>query len=250
MSLSINKLTLSTTKRCLVNELSLSVTTGERWVIIGPNGAGKSSLLKACVGLTAHPEVTFEQKAICDYEPKDRAQRIGLLSQQSLTGFNNRTVDLVLSGSYALTTSYWEDQDHLQVAEALLESLSLNDNMNQTVSELSGGELRRAEIARLMLQNPKIMLLDEPLNHLDLHQQKATQDILLNHLTTHNNAALWVEHDLNRARAIATHVLLLKGDGSWQAGKADDLLTAKNLSKLLNTPLQSIGKKGYLIAPY
>jgi len=250
MSLSINRLTLSTPTRCLVNELSLSVTTGERWVIIGPNGAGKSSLLKASVGLTAHPEVTFEQKAIYDYEPKDRAQRIGLLSQQSLTGFNNRTVDLVLSGSYALTTSYWEDQDHLQVAEALLESLGLNDNMNQTVSELSGGELRRAEIARLMLQNPKIMLLDEPLNHLDLHQQKATQDILLNHLTTHNNAALWVEHDLNRARAIATHVLLLKGDGSWQAGKADDLLTAENLSKLLNTPLQSIGKKGYLIAPY
>ncbi len=250
MSLSINKLTLSTTKRCLVNELSLSVTTGERWVIIGPNGAGKSSLLKACVGLTAHPEVTFEQKAICDYEPKDRAQRIGLLSQQSLMGFNNRTVDLVLSGSYALTTSYWEDQDHLQVAEDLLESLGLNDNMNQTVSELSGGELRRAEIARLMLQNPKIMLLDEPLNHLDLHQQKATQDILLNHLTTHNNAALWVEHNLNRARAIATHVLLLKGDGSWQAGKADDLLIAENLAKLLNTPLQSIGKKGYLIAPY
>jgi len=250
MSLSINRLTLSTPTRCLVNELSLSVTTGERWVIIGPNGAGKSSLLKASVGLTAHPEVTFEQKAIYDYEPKDRAQRIGLLSQQSLTGFNNRTVDLVLSGSYALTTSYWEDQDHLQVAEALLESLGLNDNMNQTVSELSGGELRRAEIARLMLQNPKIMLLDEPLNHLDLHQQKATQDILLNHLTTHNNAALWVEHDLNRARAIATHVLLLKGDGSWQAGKADDLLTAENLSKLLNTPLQSIAKKGYLIAPY
>ena len=250
MSLSINRLTLSTPTRCLVNELSLSVNTGDRWVIIGPNGAGKSSLLKASVGLTAHPEVTFEQKAIYDYEPKDRAQRIGLLSQQSLTGFNNRTVDLVLSGSYALTTSYWEDQDHIQVAEALLESLGLNDNMNQTVSELSGGELRRAEIARLMLQNPKIMLLDEPLNHLDLHQQKATQDILLNHLTTHNNAALWVEHDLNRARAIATHVLLLKGDGSWQAGKADDLLTAENLSKLLNTPLQSIGKKGYLIAPY
>ena len=250
MSLSINRLTLSTPKRCLVNELSLSVNTGDRWVIIGPNGAGKSSLLKASVGLTAHPEVTFEQKAIYDYEPKDRAQRIGLLSQQSLTGFNNRTVDLVLSGSYALTTSYWEDQDHIQVAEALLESLGLNDNMNQTVSELSGGELRRAEIARLMLQNPKIMLLDEPLNHLDLHQQKATQDILLNHLTTHNNAALWVEHDLNRARAVATHAVLLKGDGSWQAGKADDLLTAENLSKLLNTPLQSIGKKGYLIAPY
>lgn len=250
MSLSINKLTLSTPKRCLVNELSLSVTTGERWVIIGPNGAGKSSLLKACVGLTVHPEVTFEQKAIYDYEPKDRAQRIGLLSQQSLTGFNTRTLDLVLSGSYALTTSYWEDQDHIQVAEALLESLGLNDNMNQTVSELSGGELRRAEIARLMLQNPKIMLLDEPLNHLDLHQQKATQDILLNHLTTHNNAALWVEHDLNRARAIATHVLLLKGDGSWQAGKADDLLTSKNLSELLNMPLQSIGEQDYLIAPY
>ena len=70
MSLRINKLTLNTPKRCLVNELSLSVNTGERWVIIGPNGAGKSSLLKACVGLTAYPEVTFEQKAIYDYAPK------------------------------------------------------------------------------------------------------------------------------------------------------------------------------------
>ena len=250
MSLTINKLTLNTPKRCLVNELSLSVTTGERWVIIGPNGAGKSSLLKACVGLTAHPEVTFEQKAIYDYAPKDRAQRIGLLSQQSLTRFNIRTLDLVLSGSYSLTTSYWEDQDHLHATESLLKSLGLSDKVNQAVSELSGGELRRAEIARLMLQNPNMMLLDEPLNHLDLHQQKATQDILLNHLATHNNAALWVEHDLNRARAIATHAVLLKGDGSWQAGKADDLLNAENLSELLNTPLQSIGEQDYLSVPY
>lgn len=248
MSLSINKLTLSTPTRCLIEELSFNVNAGDRWVIIGPNGAGKSSLLKACVGLTAHPEVTFEQKAINDYAPKNRAQRIGLLSQQSLTGFNTRTLDLVLSGIYALTTSYWEDQDHLQAAQALLESLGLSDNVNQLVSELSGGELRRAEIARLMLQNPKVMLLDEPLNHLDLHQQKATQDILLNHLSTHNNTALWVEHDLNRARAIATHALLLKGDGRWQAGKADDLLTAANLSELLNTPLQRIGEQGYLSA--
>jgi iron complex transport system ATP-binding protein len=101
-----------------------------------------------------------------------------------------------------------------------------------------------------MLQNPKVMLLDEPLNHLDLHQQKATQDILLNHLTKHNNAALWVEHDLNRARAIATHAVLLKGDGHWQAGKAEDLLTSKNLSELLNTPLQSIGEQDYLSVFY
>jgi iron complex transport system ATP-binding protein len=250
MSLSINKLTLSTPTRCLIEKLSFNVNAGDRWVIIGPNGAGKSSLLKACVGLTAHPEVTFEQKAINDYAPKNRAQRIGLLSQQSLTGFNTRTLDLVLSGIYALTTSYWEDQDHLQAAQALLESLGLSDNVNQLVSELSGGELRRAEIARLMLQNPKVMLLDEPLNHLDLHQQKATQDILLNHLSTHNNTALWVEHDLNRARAIATHALFLKGDGRWQAGKADDLLTAANLSELLNTPLQRIGEQGYLSASY
>ena len=250
MSLSIKTLTLSTPKRCLIDKLSLSVNIGERWVIIGPNGAGKSSLLKACVGLTAHPEVTFEQKAIFDYVPKDRAQRIGLLSQQSLTGFNTRTLDLVLSGSYALTTSYWEDQDHLHAAEALLESLGLSENVNQAVSELSGGELRRAEIARLMLQNPKVMLLDEPLNHLDLHQQKATQDILLNHFATHNNAALWVEHDLNRARGIATHAVLLKGDGSWQAGKAENLLTTENLSDLLNIQIQRIGEKGYLSASY
>ena len=148
MSLSINKLTLSTPTRCLIEKLSFNVNAGDRWVIIGPNGAGKSSLLKACVGLTAHPEVTFEQKAINDYAPKNRAQRIGLLSQQSLTGFNTRTLDLVLSGIYALTTSYWEDQDHLQAAQALLESLGLSDNVNQLVSELSGGELRRAEIAR------------------------------------------------------------------------------------------------------
>ena len=250
MSLSFNKLTLSTPTRCLVNEISINVNASERWVIIGPNGAGKSSLLKACVGLTAHPEVTFEQKAIHDYAPKDRAQCIGLLSQQSLTGFNTRTLDLVLSGSYALTTSYWEDQDHSHAAQALLESLGLSDKVNQAVNELSGGELRRAEIARLILQNPKVMLLDEPLNHLDLHQQKATQDILLNHLATHNKSALWVEHDLNRARAISTHALLLKGDGSWHAGKADDLLTATNLSELLNTPLQSIGEQDYLSASY
>ena len=250
MSLSINKLSLSTQKRCLVNALSLSIHAGERWVIIGPNGAGKSSLLKACVGLTAHPEVTYEQKAIHDHAPKDRAQCVGLLSQQSQTGFNTRTLDLVLSGSYALMRSYWEDQDHSHAAQALLESLGLSDNVNQAVSELSGGELRRAEIARLMLQNPKVMLLDEPLNHLDLHQQKVTQDILLNHLTTHNNAALWVEHDLNHARAISTHALLLKGDGSWHTGKAEDLLTAANLSELLNTPLQSIGEQGYLNVSY
>ena len=77
MSLSINRLTLSTPTRCLVNELSLSVNTGDRWVIIGPNGAGKSSLLKASVGLTAHPEVTLNRKPFMTMNQKIERNALG-----------------------------------------------------------------------------------------------------------------------------------------------------------------------------
>ena len=250
MSLVISNLTLSTPKRCLIKDLSLTVKPNERWVVLGPNGAGKSSLLKSCVGLGTQSGIAIKDKAISDYTPKERANHIGLLSQQSLTGFNTRTIDLVLSGSFSRSTAYWNDQEHIDQAKALLYSLGLSNQVTQIASALSGGELRRAEIARLMLQNPYIMLLDEPLNHLDLHQQKATQDILLDHLRMNNKAALWVEHDLNRAKAIATHALLLKGDGTWKAGTASEYLTIEHLSELLDTPLQSIGEQGYLSVSY
>ena len=238
--LSCQQLDLQPAEHLLVKQLTLDIQANQCWVILGPNGAGKSSLLHALAGLLpAHAsDIQLQQRPLADYPAKQRARYLGLLLQQSTQHFPQTVLDMVLGGLFAHKPCWqWHNSDDKQVALDALQKVGLRDQHKQLLPSLSGGELRRAEIARLLLQNPSLALLDEPLNHLDIGQQVALLARLQQHFQNAQQALVLVLHDINLARQIASHMLLLFGDGHWLAGRCEEVCTPTTMSRLFGHPV-------------
>ena len=224
----------------LVHQLNWAIYPGECWVILGPNGAGKSSLLQVLSGLClSKPGTLYWQDEPFSTQPtQQRAQQLGLVLQHPSTGLQNTTLEMVLSGRYPAHTGwYWDNALDIGLAHQALAEVGLSDKADVALLALSGGELRRADIARLLVQNPTLAILDEPLNHLDIGQQLNIVQRLQQHFQTSDHALMMVMHDLNLARHIATHGLLLYGDGRWQAGPIHKVTGVDTLSELMGYAL-------------
>lgn len=234
-----DSLTIAAGGRRLVEQLDLTVKPGQCWVVIGRNGSGKTRLLHTLAGLceAAHGTVSLHGRELRSLKARERARHIGLLLQHSHSGFLQNLLQLVLSGAYPRNRG-WETKQDLEAASRALRQLGLERQSEQPLQTLSGGELRRGEIARLLLQNPALAMLDEPLNHLDIAHQVAVLTHLRQHFVAPGQALLMVLHDINLARRIATHMLLLYGNGRWLSGPAAKVGDAERLGDLLGHPLR------------
>ena len=223
--------------------LDLTIQAGERWCILGRNGAGKTTLLHTLAGL--HPvdagQVRLNDQTLGNLPRKTIARGIGLLLQDHDTAFPATVLETALVGRHPwLGALQWEsDDDRARAREALGET-GLTGMESRMTDTLSGGERRRLDLAILLTQNPDIYLLDEPTNHLDLHQQVRILG-LLGTLTDRCQHAICMSlHDINLAIRYADRFLLLFGAGETAQGDRDSVLTAENLERLYQHPLQSI----------
>ena len=241
--LQVDDLQLRQGDRYLIRGLNLYIEPGQCWVVLGRNGSGKTSLLRTLAGIQAEAggAVRLGGTPLQQLPPRQRARRIGLVFQHSDPGFHSTTLEMALSGGYPHRGGWgWESAQEVSRARQALQSVGLEALAERPLESLSGGELRRAEIARLLVQRPAVAMLDEPLNHLDLAQQLVMLRLLRQRFTVQGHALLLVLHDLNLARRVASHLLLLHGDGRWQAGPVAQLGDAQTLGELLGYPLQEL----------
>lgn len=239
--LQCHQLTIKVGKHLLVGALDMTVQANECWVILGQNGVGKTQLLRRLAGLdkadNAH-SIQLLEKPITQYPARQRAQLASLVMQHSQTGFQHTALDMVLSGNYPHHIQrFWDSPQAIGKARQAIDTVGIGALAESPLEQLSGGELRRVEIARLLVQNPQIALLDEPLNHLDINQQMHVLRLLKTHFVNKRQALVLVLHDLNLARQVASHCLLLFADQTWQAGPVGQIATPANLSRLINYPL-------------
>lgn len=232
--------------RTLCRDLDWSVHGGEAWAILGTNGAGKTTLLHTLAGLRAPARgaVRLNGTALSELSRRAIAQQIGLLPQDSSDPFPATVWETVMMGRHPHLHGWrGESADDLEKARAALTRCGLDGWEQRAIATLSGGERRRVALATLLTQQPALLLLDEPANHLDLRHQ-AQLFALMRELCGAGHAVVMVLHDPNHALHHCSHALLLHGDGRWEAGSSESLLTAERLSQLYGHPLQRISGGG------
>lgn len=250
-TLSARGLMIRAGARLLVRELNARFRRGEFVAILGRNGSGKTLTLHALAGLgtPAAGEVLLGDTPLRELGRRAVARQIGILTQDREEGLPSTVLESVLIGRNPhLEPLQWETAADQRIAEACLARLDLGTFAERTLETLSGGEQRRVALAALLAQDPGVFLLDEPTNHLDPHHQIAVLE-LFRGLASAGRSVIATLHDPTLAARFADRVLLLHGNGSWQAGAVEDTLTARALEQLYLVPireLRSDGRRAFL----
>jgi iron complex transport system ATP-binding protein len=214
--LAASRLRIAVPGRVLVDGFDCEIRAGEVVALLGGNGSGKSLLLRTLAGLREPTagRVTLDGADIRQLARRDVARRLGFLPQDPEAPPQGSVAETVLLGRFA-HLGFWErpaDEDTARVARALNE-VGLTPLAERELGSLSGGEQRRAAIARLLVQAPSVYLLDEPTNHLDPAQQISVLQAM-RELAGGGAAAVVSLHEPNLALRFADRAALLCGDGA------------------------------------
>ncbi len=228
--------------RRLVDDIDLEIRAGECWALLGRNGAGKTTLLHGMAGIRppAAGRIALEGRALMDWPARERALVLGLLPQDASEGFEASVLEAALAGRHP-HMGRWasEGEEDEAIARKALFDCGLKGFEERAIQSLSGGERRRLALATLLTQEPRLMLLDEPLNHLDLPWQWRMLG-QLKALADQGRGILMSLHDPNLALRFCTHALLLDGEGGWAAGPVDGIVTPEALQDLYGIPMRLI----------
>ena len=228
--------------RTLCRALDFSVGAGELWAVLGCNGSGKTTLLHALAGLAqpAAGTLAFDGRALAGYARRNLARGLGVLLQREDLEYWGTLADYVTLGRYPHAHSpFGGDPASSTVVAQALAAFDLAALAAQPYATLSGGERQRARLAQLWAQAARVLLLDEPLQHLDLRHQLQTM-ALIRAATRAGRAAVVVLHDLTFA-AHCDRVLMLHGDGGHAQGAAAEMLEPARLEALYGCRLTVCG---------
>jgi len=227
-----NHITVRYGDHTVVDDLSFELLEGQWLMLVGPNGAGKTTLIKAIAqGMPYGGSMELEGKDIRRCKPAQLARKIGVLSQKNSVGYGYTVEEVVGLGRYAYTSSFLSSRDDGGMAqvERALEMTGLTDLRHTSVLTLSGGELQRTFLAQVFAQDPEILILDEPANHLDLKYQQHIFSLVARWLETPGRAVMSVVHDLSLARRYGTHAILMDQGRCAAQGEIAQVLTPDNL---------------------
>ncbi|EIF32710.1 ABC-type cobalamin/Fe3+-siderophore transport system, ATPase component [Burkholderia sp. Ch1-1] len=238
--LSAQRLTLRAGARTLLDAFTHTFYAGEIWCVAGPNGAGKTTLLSTLAGLLqpSAGHVELDGVRVADWPPLALAQRRALMPQSAPDAFSASVFDIVMLNRFPHLGGWgWEREADHEAAHAALDLLGLAAFAARDVLSLSGGERQRVALAAALCQDAPLLLLDEPLSHLDLHHQIDCLETLAAWTREPGRTVMFSCHDLNLARRFATHALLLDGAGGAYAGPVHDVLTPTLASRAFGYPL-------------
>lgn len=196
----------------LVSSVTATIVQGSRTAIMGLNGAGKTTLLKIMSRYLSPDsgEIRVAGRAIKNYVTRELARVLAHVPQDFSTEFPFTVEEFVRMGRYAWQTGFFAADTDFERTHAVLNRMDLADFANRLISTLSGGERQRALLARALTQDAPSLLLDEPLNHLDIKQRAFFLKILKDENEMHGRTIVAVMHDLEEVREHFTHVLFLK----------------------------------------
>lgn len=210
----------------ILKDFNLTIAPGQMTAIIGPNGAGKTSLLRIIAGLEKnfYGQVFIKNKPIQDHSLKQRAQTIAYLTQSQHLSFAYQAIELVMMGRFSYQNkTFGSSQNEEKKALVALKKVGCFNLARRNVQSLSGGERQRVLIARTLNQNTPLILLDEPLNHIDIHHQIKLLQIL-KELKNKGVSTLCVLHQFNLIPDFFDNILVLTKNQESFLGPCHEIL--------------------------
>ena len=211
----------------VVNSVTFTAVENEKLFIIGPNGCGKTTLLRAIAGLLPYSGTVYiDESDTGTLSKKELSRKVALMSQFSEIYFSYSVYETVMQGRYAhLKESLFktETQTDREVVASCLEITGLLELKDKNIQELSGGQLQRVFLARVLAQEPQIILLDEPTNHLDLRYQLEFMSYLEEWVKLPGRIVVGVIHDLNLALSFADRLMILQDGEVFAQGNCGEI---------------------------
>lgn len=232
-------LSCSIGRRLIVSGIDLDVQPGTMTAIVGVNGVGKSTLMRVLAGIrpATAGRVLVDGVQLADMHPRERARRLAFVAQEETPPDELTLAEMVALGRLPHLMP-WQLGGHRErrIVEECLDLVGLAELRNRRCNQLSGGERRRAMLAKGLAQHTELLLLDEPTNHLDVHHQLHLLDVM----RSIGRTIVATIHDLDLAMGWFDQVVMLADGGIHAAGAAQDVMTAENLESAFHVRARQV----------
>lgn len=229
----------------ILDSVTWTVAAGEHWVVLGPNGAGKTTLAGILAGRTDVDagDVTLLGSSADDHHAAELAARVGFASSEVGERLlpNETVLSVVLTAAWGQSVHFGEEyeDDDEQRGTFLLEALGMGALTHRPYGTLSEGEKRRVLIARALMADPELLVLDEPTAGLDLGGREILLQALNEIMTAPSSPnVILITHELEEIGPEFTHALLLQEGRVYQAGPIGEVLTGANLTEVFGVNLE------------
>ncbi|MFJ7733920.1 ABC transporter ATP-binding protein [Lysinibacillus sp. NPDC097231] len=238
-------------KKPVIQDVSVDVAPGKITSFIGPNGAGKSTLLSMVSRLLNADtgEVLLDKSDVRRWKSDDFAKRVSILKQSNYMNVRLTIRELVSFGRFPYSKGNLKPEDEQKVDEALV-YMNLEDIQHNYLDELSGGQRQRAFIAMVIAQDTDYILLDEPLNNLDMKHSVQIMKILRKLVDELGKTVVIVLHDINFASVYSDHIVALKNGRVVKDGPTNDIINSDALKEIYDMDIPVQEQNGCRICVY
>lgn len=220
-------------KKAVVEKVSVNIQRGQITSFIGPNGAGKSTLLSMVSRLLDADtgEVLVDKDDVRKMKSNDFAKRVSILKQSNYMNVRLTVRELVSFGRFPHSKGRLNEED-IRIVDQAIEYMELGDMEDSYLDELSGGQRQRAFISMVIAQDTEYVLLDEPLNNLDMKHSVQIMKILRRLVDELGKTVIIVLHDINFASVYSDRIVALKDGRVVKDGPTEDIINSESLKEI------------------
>lgn len=236
-SIHVKNLNFSYDQKRILDTINLEMKSGVFSGIIGPNGSGKTTYAKLISKLLKpdHSTVFVENNDINDIKISELAKHMAMVPQASSINYDLTVYEVVLMGRTPHLKRFQRESEHdFKIVKEVMEETDTWAFKDRLIHQLSGGERQRVIIARALAQEPKILILDEPVTYLDIHHQLQVMSLIKKLSTSRKMTIIMILHDLNYALTYCDHVTLLSEGKVFKHGQPGDVVTVDHIKSVYN----------------
>ncbi len=230
-------------KKKAIDEISISIEKGYFWGIIGPNGSGKTTLLDLLAGFKkpSSGRIFFNGKEILKYKKKELAKAISFVPQKFYVSIPFQVKDILIMGRHPFMGRFSPPSSYdLYLVKSISELLKISDLSDRYITELSGGEIQRVIIARALVQDTPVIILDEPTSNMDISHAIEVLGIIQDQVRKKGKTAIMAIHDINLAGMYCDKLIIIKDGRIVCYGDTSEILEERIIKDVFDVECKVI----------